>query len=323
MEVLLRYAIVAFAFVVERLRRLPGMQALRGNELRLSAALLLGAFVAFVVWGLERTPQPVTLADLRAGRLPARSSWIIISGEMVAEAPRASGLVYRLTDGTAANSWMLVHSDAALPVGRTTVSGIYFGQRDLVPEGYAFIGQMQADPVTAPQQPPPWPALALAAAGLVLAAAARASYPTFFAETPGRAGPGATTGLRATTVRVDVQSGTGTTAAHVVPGTVRLEPGAPVELAFPGVDEPLPIYRAYTSIEVGELRRLTTSEPVLRVRRPVGDVDIIFSSREHRDATFALAAQRPEPLASLGEHGPAAALPIGSPRATANEPRTS
>lgn len=282
---ILRFPLVAAGFVVEHLRRLPGAGWFARRRDWFVAGLLLASLLAFILWGLQPTPQRVTLADLRAGRLPATSSWIIISGEMVDESPSAAGLVYRLTDGSAPNSWMLVHSETSLTVGHTTVSGTYFGQRDLVPEGYAFIGQMHADPVLAPEQPPPWIALALAAICLLVGIAGRFSYPTFFSEPPGSAVP------RTTTVTVSVRDTTPAPAARPVRGKLRLQLGSPVTLRVEGAGEQLlRLHSAYTSAELGELRRLTGSVPTLRIHQPKGDIDISFASRDERDAAFAALA---------------------------------
>jgi hypothetical protein len=289
----LRFPLVVFGFVVDRLRRNPAADWVVRRSFWVATGLMFAALAAFIAWGLQPTPERVTLADLRAGKLPPTSSWIIISGEVVAEPPRASGLVYRLTDDTAANSWMVIHSDVALPVGPTTVSGRYFGQRDSVPEGYMFIGQMRADAVLAPELPPPWLALALAAACLVVGIAGRLSYPMFFSQAP------VTPASRTATLPVNVRRHAPSSVGQLAAGTLRLQPGVPIELRVPGIGEQvLRLGSRHTGVEVGELHRLFDAEPALRVHRPVGDLDISFASRDDRDAAFAaLAADARDPVA--------------------------
>ena len=285
MLAILRFPVVAFGFVVDRLRRLPGARTLGRHASLIAVGLLLAALVAFIVWGIERAPQRISLAELAAGALSPMQSWIIVSGQLSGPEPsHTSDFRYRLTDPAAPNATMIVTSSSELTLGWTTLSGTYVGTREGVPPGFRWIGQMQADRVLAQEQPPPWIALILAAAGLLVGVGGRFSYPTFFSETPDRSAPSAAT------LAVNVSGGTAS-REQLVPGTLRLQPGEPVILRLQGADEQrLRLHSAYTSVEVGELRGLSRSEPAIRVRQPTGDLDITFASRGDRDAAFAALA---------------------------------
>jgi hypothetical protein len=282
MMVLLRFPLVAFGFVVERLRRLPGGHAVGQHAPAIAAGLLAASFVAFVMWGAERSPQRITLAQLEAGQLSSMQSWIIISGELSQAPSQTADFRYWLVDPAAPNASMIVVSEFELPVGWTTLSGTYVGTRETAPAGYRWIGYMRAEPVLAPEQPSPWIAILLAAAGLLVGFAGRFSYPTFFDEKPRSAAP------RTATLRVGIRGATEAPAGCVVPGTLRLHPGAWVMLQLQGAaEQPLRLHSAHTSVDVGELRRLLGSDPALRVKQAKGDIDIIFASPDERDAAFA------------------------------------
>jgi len=285
---ILRLPLVAFAFVVERLRRLPVGGFVLRNSALVATALFALAFIALTVWGLTRAPQRISLAELAAGGLSPMQSWIIISGDLQPAPTNSPGLRYRLTDPAAPGASVIVQSTAELATGWTTISGMYVGTREPLQAGFNWIGQMRAEPELAPEQAPPWVALGLAVAGLLVGVSARFSYPMFFAERPHPVAP------RSTTLDVGVRGEIAGAAGQLVGGLLRLRPDEPVELAMPGVaQEPLRIYAAHTSISPGELRDLSGAEPVLRVRRAAGDLDIVFASADERDAVFAvLAAER-------------------------------
>ena len=279
---LFRFPLVAFGFAVERLRRLPGGHTVGEYAPAIAAGLLAASLVAFVAWGAERSPQRITLAQLEAGQLSSMQSWIIISGELSQEPSQTAGFRYVLVDPAAPNASMIVASEFELPVGWTTLSGTYVGTREVAPAGFRWIGYMRAEPVPAHEQPPPWIAILLAVAGLLVGFAGRFTYPTFFDERPRGTAP------RTATLRVGIRGATEATAAGIVPGTLRLRPGAWVTLQIQGAaEQPLRLHSAHTSVDVGELRRLLGSDPALRVKQAKGDIDIVFASRDERDVAFA------------------------------------
>lgn len=279
---ILRFPLVAFAFVVQHLRRLPGGRLVARRASLVTTGLLLVAFVAFVAWGLQRAPQRVGLAELASGALSPMQSWIIISGELHEETSRTSDFRYRLADPAVPNATMIVVSSVELPVGPMTVSGTFLGPGERVPAGHRWVGQMRADPVMAQDLPPPWIAMVLAVAGVLVGAAGLVSYPMFFGQTPRSAAP------PAMKVQVGIRRGPLATAGQVVPGTLDLQPGAPAGLSGSDADtETLRLHSVLTGAEVGELRHLASSEPALRLRRASEELTLSFASEDERDAAFA------------------------------------
>jgi len=291
----LRTPIVAFAYVVDRLRRVPVAAQLLAHTTAVAAGLIATAVLAFVLWGSEVVPQRVSLADLVEAKLSHMQTWIIISGDLRTAVSNGPTYRYNLTDPAAPNARMNVFSTVELPEGQTTVSGNYVGGIEQGRLGFPWVGTMRADPVLAREQPPPWIALILGATGLVVGVSSRFSYPMFFDETPRGAAP------RRATLPVGVRRQAASWTDQAIPATLRLDPGAPVELHVSDADEqPLRIYSAFTSAGPGELRGLSRTEAVMRVRQPTGDLDIIFASRDDRDAAFAaLAAERRVALGSV------------------------
>jgi len=278
----LRLPLVAVGFVVDQLRRLPGSRFVGRYSFQIALVLTFGAAAALLVWGLERAPQRFTLAQLAAGELSPMQSWIIVTGELTPATSQTGEFRYWLTDPAAPNASMIVVSSFELPVGWTTLSGTYDGTREVVPAGLRWIGHMRAEPVLAQEQPPPWAAILLGLAGLSVGFAGRVSYPTFFDEKPGRVLP------RSATLTVGIRGANETHVGRVVPGTLRLHPGARVMLQTQGTGEQaLRLHSAHTSVDTGELRWLSGSQPALRVKQAKGDLDIIFASRDERDAALA------------------------------------
>ena len=258
-------------------------------------ALLLLAGVAFIVWGVERAPQRFTLAQLAAGELSPMQSWIIVSGELTADSVRPPRYLYRLRDPQAPNASVIVVAEFELPLGWQTISGQWTGTREGVPAGFAWVGYMEAEPVVAQEQPPPWIAIGLASVALLLVGGSRTSYPTFFRETPGRAQQ------PARSLPVSVRE-SWPEPGEVVNGMLVFPPGGPVQLQSPGRDHvELRLHSAHTSADVGELRSLDAALPALLLRRATGELVLEFVTRADRDAAFgALVADAQRDLPGLG-----------------------
>ena len=280
---LVRLPLLAFAFMVDRVTRLPGVAARTRYALWISLGLVTLALAAFVVWGLERAPQRVNLADLAAGALSPMQSWIIVSGELEPEPSRISTFRYRLSDPAVANVTMTVFSETEFPVGvMTTLSGTFLGPREPVPPGHRWIGQMRADSEQVQEQAPPWVAMALAAAAGLVGAAGRVSYPMFLAHSPRSAAP------RAMTARVSVRRGRLMPAGPVLSGALVTQPGAPVTLSVSGAEaRPLRLHSVHTGIDAGELRYIASAEPALRVRLANEEMTLAFAVPEERDVAHA------------------------------------
>lgn len=277
---ILRTAIVAIAFVVEQLRRLPGARTVGRNRGPIVTALLLLAAVAFIVWGVERAPQRFSLAQLAAGELSPLQSWIIVSGEITADSARPPRYLYRLRDPQAPNASVIVVADFELPLGWQTISGQWTGTREGAPAGFAWVGYMEAEPVLAQEQPPPWIAIGLASVALLLVGGSRTSYPTFFRETPGRAQQ--TPRSLPVSVRESWPE-----PGPVDNGTLAFSLDGPVKLHSPGREHvELRLHSAHTSADVGELRSLSDAQPALLLRRATGELVIGFATRADRDAAF-------------------------------------
>ena len=279
---ILRASLIAVGYVVEQLRRIPGVRWVLRHSMALGAVLLLGAVLAFLVWGSQAAPQRASMADLVLGRLSPLQTWIVISGDLSGGQLRNETYRYVLTDIDVPNARMNVISRVELALGPTTISGTYVGGVEPRPVGYTWIGTMRADPVLAPAPGPPWITILLGVVALLIGFAGRFSYPTFFAESPGA------TAARPRMLAASVRRGTSASAGAVVPATLQLEAGAPVVLRIDGTaEQPLRLYSASASVDVGRLHELSGSEPALRVHQPTGDMDIIFATSDDRDATFA------------------------------------
>jgi hypothetical protein len=246
-----------------------------------AAALIFVAFLAFLVWAGTVVPQRVGLADLVGGNLSTMQSWIIVSGDLDATSSNSSGYRYVLTDPAVPNAVMNVFSPVEQAVGRTTISGTYTGPREPAPVGFRWIGTMHADPVLAAEVGPPWVSLALVTAAALLLVAARVSYPMFFGQKAPTAMP------RAIQMQVGVRHGPLTAAGLAAEGSMFVDPGAPVRLRVAGADtQILRLDSIHTGVDVGQLRRLASSEPALRIRRPTDEMTLTFASLDQRDAAY-------------------------------------
>src|SRR5215213_3452204 len=136
---ILRGPWLLFAFLVERLRRLPGSRFLASFLPAATRLMIVGAIAVLLLWMAEASPQRMTLADLRSGQLSRLQSWIIVSGELGEEpGTNPESRQYRLSDPRTPNAYLIVRSERDLPLGPTTISGRILGGRDGVPEGYTW-----------------------------------------------------------------------------------------------------------------------------------------------------------------------------------------
>ncbi len=290
----LRLPLLAFGYVVARIRRLPGARFVAPIVPWLVRGSFIAAGVLLLLWMAEASPQRMSLADLAAGKLSPMQSWVIVSGELQEERGSAPGAHrYRLTDPATPNAYLDVRSSVEWPLGPTTLSGKVLGGRDGVPAGYEWSAPFEADPVLADELPPPGIAFVLIGLGLLVLAGRRTSYPMFIAETPAEVPPGwgpvnvtvhpegTASGSPTQPATLDRDTGVGT-------GELRVHGGQPV---------PVRLHSAFTSVDVGELRGLGSSEPALRVRAADDDLTLGFASRRERDATYARLAAGAQPPA--------------------------
>ncbi len=279
----LRAPLVAYGYVVEQLRHVPIMRSVVRRGTLVAALLVVGAFLAFLLWAATVAPQRVGMADLVAGKLSVMQSWIAISGELSGgEASSAGGYRYVLVDPAVPNAIMNVHSDVQLPLGATTISGAFGGPREPAPVGYRWIGTLHADPVFVPEPGPPWVSIVMLGGAALLVGAGRVSYPMFFSQTPAIQAP------RSATIPVRIRRGPLPEAGDATPAEMLVRAGAPVELRLgQGEAQQLRIHSVHTGVEAGELRLLKGSEPALRVRHATDDLTISFLTREERDTVFA------------------------------------
>jgi hypothetical protein len=277
-----RALVVLLAFTLEPIRRLTS--SLGGPRLQrwIAPALLLGAAVLIVRWGVEASPERISLADLAAGKLSQTQTWIVVSGDL-SEAPADAMSVraYNLTDPSAPQARLLVRSDRPWPLGSTTISGQLTGGQ-LQPDGVSWWGQLQADERLTLESPPPWAAIALALAGLLVLVARRTTYPVYFREEP------ALTAGGAGSVAVTVERLAGRPVDTALSAVLEPESDdAPPTLVLAGMgSHPLLFHSATTGIDVGALRELGRSIPVLRLRALAIDATISFASRKERDGAF-------------------------------------
>jgi hypothetical protein len=292
----LRPPLLVFSFGVDRLRRLPGARFVGPLVPWVSRALIAGAAVLVLLWAAEASPQRITLAELAAGKLSSLQSWVIVTGDLQDRTGSTPSLhVYRLTDPAAPNAYLEVRSRTRQAVGATTISGRIEGGRDGVPPGYVWSARLNADPQLANELPPPMIAYLLAGAGLLIVLARRTSYPLFVPQAPGDAAP-----MRGR-VPVVAHERLGESVARDQAGTLDLAAGSgTANLRIVG-GRPIPVrlHSAFTSVDVGELRGLGSSEPALRVRAADDDLTLGFASQRDRDAAFATLVAGAKPLGRL------------------------
>ncbi|MEP7378758.1 MAG: hypothetical protein ABI725_04260 [Chloroflexota bacterium] len=280
-----RALVLGISFVGDRLRRLPGAGLIERFSGLVFALLVIAAMLAGAVWASQKSPQRISLADLAVGGLAPMQTWIIVSGDVVAGASSAISHSYTLTDPGVPGARLLIASDVPLPVGRTTVSGKLIGGDARAPQGYDWVGHLDADPVAAQEQDPPWISIGLLACGLIVILIARTHYPVFFGDSPKRIAP--------SLARLPVGVRRGWSPRDVaVPGTLTIDPGQRVRLhTSDGETRELRLQSASSSIEVGRFQGVSGSEIMLRLVASGGDLALSFASADERDLAYgALAA---------------------------------
>ncbi|HYI21227.1 MAG TPA: hypothetical protein VEX62_01195 [Candidatus Limnocylindrales bacterium] len=278
-----RVPLVAYGYVVERLRHVPIVGSVLRRGSLVAALLVVGAILAFMLWAATVAPQRVGMADLISGKLSTMQSWIAISGDLSGgDARTTGGYRYVLVDPAVPNATMNVYSDVQLPLGATTISGTFGGPREPAPVGYRWIGTLHADPVFVPEPGPPWASIVMLSGAALLVGAGRVSYPMFFSQAP--AGQTA----RRAKIAVMIRRGPLPEAGDATPAELLVDVGAPVELRIgSGEAQQLRIHSVHTGAEAGELRLLSGAEPALRVRHATDDLTISFKTQEERDTVYA------------------------------------
>ncbi len=279
----LRVPLVAYGYIVERLRHVPILGSVLRRGSLVAALLVVGAILAFMLWAATVAPQRVGMADLVSGKLSTMQSWIAISGELSGGEPRnAGGYRYELVDPAVTNATMNVYSDVQLPLGAATISGTFGGPREPAPVGYRWIGTLHADPVFVPEPGPPWASILMLGGAMLLVGAGRVSYPRFFNQTPASRAP------RSATIPVRIRRGPLPEAGDATQAELLVHTDAPVELRIgQGEARQLRIHSVHTGAQAGELRLLTGAEPALRVRHATDDLTISFRTHEERDTAYA------------------------------------
>ena len=247
--------------------------------------------MSFGTWAAEKSPQRISMAELTIGALAPMQTWIIVSGDLQASPSAVPGYTYILTDPAAPRARLYVSSDVELSVCATTVSGKLIGGDARAQDDFGWIGQLQADPVLAHEQDPPWLAIFLVGLAVLVGLLVRTSYPVFFADKP------KPVAIAAVKLHVVVRQGWSANATST-PGRLEIDPGQLVQLHLSdGEVRDLRLHSARSSIEVGRFQRLSDAEPVLLLVAAGGDLTLRFTSTENRDRAYAaLAASAALPL---------------------------
>ena len=222
----LRIPLVAYGYVVERLRHVPIMRSVLRRSSLVVALLMVGAFLAFLLWAATVAPQRVGMADLVAGKLSTMQSWIAISGELSGGEARASRRI-PLRAGRSRpspNATMNVYSEVQLPLGATTISGTFGGPREPAPVGYRWIGTLHADSVFVPEPGPPWASIADARRSRVAVRRRPSLIPDVLQPDAANQAP------RNATIPVRIRRGPLPEAGDATPAELLVRAGAPVEL---------------------------------------------------------------------------------------------
>ena len=281
---LTRVPLLVTLFSVDSLRHLPGARFVARFVPWLAGGLIAISAILLVMYMAERSPQRVSLADLASHGLPATQHWFIVSGDLNVEQAVEGAYRYMLTDPATPNAYLIVNSTMPWPVGRTTVSGRIDGLIPPLPPGEDWYADMTADLQLAIERPPPWSAILLALSGLAILAAIRSPYPMFVARQARRAAQA--TGPRHVVVRPDAEH----PGDRVTQGVLELDvPSgiAPILTIDARRSVPVRVHSRLTSLRVGELRTVTTRQPVIRVLSASGDMYLGFRSPEERDAVVA------------------------------------
>lgn len=282
----MRYLQVAFAFLVDQLRRIPGMLQIERRTFWIGLVLVFFAVIAFTVWGSQRTPQQIGMAGLVAGDLSHLQTWIIVTGDVREEAATSAGHQYAMTDPAVPDAKLIITSETPLPLGETTVSGTLVGGTGGAHEGFAWLGQLRADPVLAREPDPPWIAITLLGVAVFMGLGARTSYPVFFAQhVPLIPDP------RPLVLPVGIVPDGPRSSPQTIKGELAVKPGEAAELRLPGQEpQVLRLHSAHSSVAIGELRQVSRSDPALVVRPASGDLTLTFASVDDRNAAYSVIA---------------------------------
>lgn len=278
----LRTPTVAFSFVVEKLRRLPGARFVQDHPTLVIGTLVLAGALVLAAWAATRSPQRVSMADLTAGSLAPLQTWIIVSGDVrLVDSSSPGQFRYTLTDPNVADATLTVTSRTELPTGQSTVSGTLLGGNAPQREGFAWTGQLLADTELAREPDPPWLAIGLFTLGGLIGVAARTSYPTFFKEAP------TLTGVRPRSIRARARR-----EFHPdddwVDAALTTQPSEAVVVHIAGeAPRTIRLHSAHSGADAGVLRTLSKSEPALVVRLSTGELLFLFATEEERDAVYA------------------------------------
>ena len=280
----MRYPKVAFAFVIDQLRRIPGMLQIERRAFWIGLVLVLGAVVAFTVWGSQRTPQRIGMSGLVAGELSHLQTWIIVTGDVREEGSTTAGHQYAMTDPAVPDAKLIITSDTPLPLGQTTVSGTLVGGTGAAHEGFAWLGQLRADPEVAREPDPPWIAITLLGAAVFIGLGSRTAYPVFVTQhVPLIPDP------RPLVLPVGVLPEGPRSSPDVITGELTVKPGEPAVLRVPGREpQVLLLHSAHSSVAIGELLRISSSHPALIVRPASGDLTLTFATVDDRNAAYSV-----------------------------------
>ena len=167
-----------------------------GRSSRGIRLLVIGLFAVSAIWvlviSLTSTPMETSLADLRAGLYPSRTSWLRLEGELEpAEVTTEGYTAYVLRDASDPSLAVTILASSPMPTGHADVTGQPLG-------GVRAPGTFEAFYADATSEPPrrdPWLLVALPALfGLLLLLGERIGYPVMRGES--RTGPDAAAPLR-------------------------------------------------------------------------------------------------------------------------------
>ena len=157
-----------------------------GRSNRGIRVLVIGLCAVTAIWvlviSLTSTPMETSLADLRAGIYPSRTSWLRLEGDLEpAEVTTAGYTAYVLRDTSDPSLAVTVLASSPMPTGHADVTGHPLGGVRAPGTFEAFY----ADATTEPPRHDPWLLVALPALlGLLLLLGERIGYPVMRGESP-------------------------------------------------------------------------------------------------------------------------------------------
>jgi hypothetical protein len=155
-----------------------------GRSSRGMRLLVIGLFAVTSIWvlviSLTSTPMETSLADLRAGLYPSRTSWLRLEGELEpAEVTTEGYTAYVLRDTSDPSLAVTVLASSPMPTGHADVTGQPLGGVRAPGTFEAFY----ADATTEQPRHDPWLLIALPALlGLLLVLGERIGYPVMRRE---------------------------------------------------------------------------------------------------------------------------------------------